>query len=140
MDTQAYISTLLALLEDGATQVSLPVSGTSMGPFLHPGDTVILSAPEGKQKPGQVILYTRPDGRYILHRIMAVRSDGLCLVQGDNQLHPEPVAPHQIRAIATGAIRKGKHCRAGSILWWFYAHPWRLLAPLRPWFARIKQR
>jgi hypothetical protein len=55
IDTQAYLTVLRELVEDG-NSVSLNVSGMSMFPFLeHERDTVYFEAP--KRTCGEVILY-----------------------------------------------------------------------------------
>lgn len=140
VDTQEYLDMAMAALAEGCGSVSVPVSGTSMGPFLHPGDTVELCLPTRRLKTGDVVLYTRPGGRYILHRIVKCLPDGSYGLLGDNQRAPEPVSPEQIRAVVTAATRRGARVVPGSPVWWFYAHPWRLLAPLRPKIAAIHKR
>ena len=76
MDTQAYLDNICSLLQQGHTPVSIPVSGNSMCPFLHPGDQVFLEKPQGALKKGDVVLFTRLTGQYVLHRIRKVNPDG----------------------------------------------------------------
>lgn len=61
--------------------------GASMLPMLREGvDSVQLISPEGQDiKKGDVILYRRENGVFVLHRIVGVASDGSFVLCGDNQ-------------------------------------------------------
>ena len=72
LDTQAYLNTVCDMLAPGQTLVPVPVAGTSMCPFLHPGDTVYLSAPDRSPEVGDILLFRRPTGPYILHRVIGI--------------------------------------------------------------------
>ena len=131
LDTQEYLDAALALLAEGHGQAEVPVSGNSMCPFLHPGELVFLSLPEKPLEVGDVVLFTRPNGDYILHRIVSIRKDGIYMTMGDNQTLPEPVPPQAIRAVTYCVRRQERLVKKGSLEWWFFAHPWRLWAGLR---------
>ena len=132
MDTQEYLDNICAMLRQGHTPVSIPVSGNSMCPFLHPGDQVFLENHQGKLKKGDVVLFTRPTGQYVLHRIRKVNPDGSFIMMGDNQNWTEPVASAaQIHAKVTAVQRKGRLSKPGDADWWFYEYPWRWCAPVR---------
>ena len=139
IDTKEYLDQVCAMLQEGQKSAAVPVAGTSMAPFLRPGDTVYLDLPERPLKKGDIVLFTRADGRYILHRICKCLPDGFLLL-GDNQTQPEPVPAQRVRAIATGALRGGKPVKPGSLLWWFYGHVWLWLTPLRPKIAGLLHR
>ena len=82
---EVLMERLLGLL-DGAEYVPLNISGSSMTPFLvHSRDTVYLSKVTRPLKKGDMILYRRDNGAYILHRIYRVAPDGYWLV-GDAQI------------------------------------------------------
>lgn len=132
LETKAYLDNVRAILEQGHTEVPVPVSGNSMVPFLHPGDTVYLCPISRPLKRGDVVLYTRPDGRYILHRIIALPKDGSVIMLGDAQTLPEPIASRtQLCAIATAALRKGRPITPKNPIWAFYRFLWRWAAPWR---------
>lgn len=138
VDTREYLDQVCAMLRGGASSVPVPVAGTSMCPFLHPGDTVYLDLPERRLKKGDIVLFTRPDGRYILHRISAAGPEGFLLL-GDNQLQPEPVPEERIHAIVTSVRRGKKLVKPGSAVWRFYAGPWLALAPHRGRIAALRK-
>ena len=75
IDTQAYLTVLRELVEDG-NSVSLNVSGMSMFPFLeHERDTVYFEAPKRKLRRGDIVFYQRSNGQYVMHRIYKVKGD-----------------------------------------------------------------
>lgn len=138
MDTQEYLDNICALLRQGHTPVSIPVSGISMCPFLHPGDQVFLELTQGKLKKGDVVLFTRPTGQYILHRIRKMNPDGSFTMMGDNQTWTEKVASaEQIHAKVVAVQRRGKMSKPGNGDWWFYENLWRWCAPVRRQLCQV---
>lgn len=132
LDTQEYLDTVCQLLQQGETSVAVPVAGGSMVPFLHHGDTVYLDLPRLPVKRGDILLYTRSTGQYILHRVMQVNPDGSLWMAGDAQMQLEYLpGPECIRAIVTSARHKGRGNRPGDLRWWVYSHLWRWLLRYR---------
>ena len=129
VDTKEYLDMVCALLAEGKTHVPVPVAGVSMTPFLHPGDTVYLDLPDRPLKRGDIVLYTRPGGQYILHRIHSLRPGGFCII-GDAQQVLESVPESRICARVTSANRNGKVLTPESLLWRLFATVW-LRLPLR---------
>lgn len=123
---------LLGLLEE-TDPVPLVISGSSMTPFLvHGRDTVYLSKVQRPLKRGDMILYRRDSGAYILHRIYRVEDTSYTLV-GDAQTQLEPgIRRDQVLAIVTAVRRKGKLLRRGSFWWDFFETIWIRMVPLRP--------
>lgn len=139
LDTKEYLDTVVALLGEGAAQVPVRVSGTSMAPFLHPGDVVYLSRPVRPCRVGDIVLFTRPEGRYVLHRIVK-KKNGAFLALGDGQCVPEPVQPERIHAVATSVGIQGRILSAHHPRCLFFRFVWRWLAPLRPVIGRLRGR
>ena len=132
LDTNEFLDTVCQLLGQGHTAVAVPVAGSSMVPFLHHGDMVYLDLPDRPLKRGDIVLYTRDSGRYILHRICKVCRDGSYIMVGDAQQELERIGSRsQIHAIVTSALHKGRPTRPGDPRWWAYQHLWLLLIPLR---------
>lgn len=131
VDTAEYLDTVCALLREGRTQVPVPVKGISMRPFLRDGDLAYLDPIREPVRRGDVVLYRRKNGQYVLHRIYRCLPDGSYLLLGDSQMTLEPVAACQLRAKMTH-VRQGKReLHPGDLRWWFYEKPWLWLAPLR---------
>lgn len=138
VDTQKYLDTVRQLLQEGQTNVPVPVTGTSMCPFLHPGDIACLNRITRTPSRGDIVLFTRPDGSYVLHRVFKVRKDGSFLLLGDNQLLPEPVpGMERIHATVTSVRVKDKNVSPSSLRWWFYAHLWS--RPARRIIGRLRK-
>lgn len=132
LDTQEYLNTVCELLRQGETSVAVPVAGGSMIPFLHHGDTVYLDLPRFPIKRGDILLYTRPNGQYILHRVIQANPDGSLWVSGDAQMVLEYLpGPECVHGCVTSACHKGRLNRPGRLRWWLYSHPWRWLLRYR---------
>lgn len=137
LDTQAYLDAVCDMLQTGAVHVPVNVAGTSMTPFLDPGDTVLLDLPKEAVQVGDVILFVRFNGRYVLHRVVSIQSDRLELL-GDAQIASEWIAPDQVRAVVTAIRRGDKLLDSGSLRWRFFRGPWRKLRTLRPYVNRVR--
>ena len=63
--------------------------GTSMLPLIQEGrDTVTIIKPKGALKAGDIALYKRSNGKFVLHRVIKVLENEY-LMCGDNQYVPE---------------------------------------------------
>lgn len=138
LDTQAYLDTVCDLLSQGHTNVPVTVAGTSMTPFLDPGDTVFLNRPVRPVQVGDVILFARFGEKYILHRVVKIQPDGMLEVLGDAQVRSETVQPSHVRAVVTAARHGGKTIAETSLRWRFFRGPWRYLRRSRPILNRIR--
>ena len=120
----------------------LIVSGSSMTPFLVGGrDTVYLSRLERPVRRGDMLLYLRDNGRYILHRVWKAEKDGTFTMVGDAQTELEHgIREEQIIAIVTSVVRKGKPMALGDFWWEFFAKVWIRMVPLRPLFWKAYSR
>ena len=137
---QELIEDLLALLEQ-TEPVPLVISGNSMAPFLiHGRDTVFLANVKAPLKRGDMVLYRRLGGQYILHRICQVREDSFCMV-GDGQCQIEPgIRKEQILATVCAVRRNGKLLEPGSLVWAFYEKVWIRIIRLRPRLLRLMKK
>lgn len=141
LDTQQYLDTLCQMLREGEKTVSVPVAGSSMVPFLSDGDTAYLEQPSTPIKRGDIVLYTRSNGRYVLHRVCRVRRDGSFFMVGDAQTQLEHIGSReQVHARVTGVLHRGKYLTPGSLRWWTYRHIWLLLRPLRPQLMQLHKK
>ena len=122
------------LLQEGSGVEELPlvISGSSMTPFLVGGrDTVYLSRPAGRLRRGDMALYRRDNGAYVLHRVYRVECEGYTMV-GDAQAELEHgIREDQILAVVKRVLRKGKAVEPGCVLWFFFEKVWIRMVPLR---------
>ena len=96
-----------------AGRANLTVTGYSMLPLLRQyRDAVILAPVSGSLKPGDIALFQRESGQYVLHRVISVTPEGYRFC-GDNQAEPETVTQTQLTAVVVGYIKNGKE-RTGN--------------------------
>ena len=133
VDTAQLLSTYRELLPQVDT-LPLLVSGSSMSPFLvHGRDTVHLSAVRRPLKVGDIVLYQRDSGAYILHRICALEGEDRFTIVGDAQTVREPhIRRDQIFGLVVRVERKGKVQAPGSFWWEFFEKVWVRMVPVRP--------
>lgn len=132
VNTKEYLDMVCDLLAQGHTRVPVPVTGSSMVPFLHNGDMVYLDLPDTPLKRGDIVLYTRSGGQYVLHRIIRVCGDGSFVLVGDAQEERERVKnASRIHARVSEAVHKGRRTGPGDLRWklfatvWIWVRPWR---------------
>ena len=125
-------------LERGG-KASLTVTGNSMRPMLmNQRDTVTLITPGTLQK-GDVVLFKRSCGAYVLHRIIKKTQDGyICC--GDNQAIHEPVCRDQMIAVVDGFVRNGKFYTTATPLYRLYTAVWMRLFSLRRLYYICRRR
>ena len=116
----------------------LVVTGNSMSPFLIGGrDKVFLARLDRPARRGDILLYRRNNGQYVLHRVYRTGTEGMTMV-GDAQQELEPgIRQEQILAVVTRAERKGKPMAPGSFCWGFFEKVWIQLVPTRPFLRRV---
>ncbi|OUO71475.1 S24/S26 family peptidase [Thomasclavelia spiroformis] len=131
IDTKIYLSFLKEMIEQNM-DVSIVISGNSMSPFLvNQRDVIYLSKINRKLKKGDLVLYQRLSGQYVVHRIVKVKKSGYYLA-GDNQIAIEgPILDKQIFGLVTKVKRKGKWIEAGNFWWEFFEHVWIWVLPWR---------
>ncbi len=118
-------------------EVILTVTGNSMQPFLrHRRDRVVLAAAQPTAlQPGDVPLYRRDNGQYVLHRVVERQEQsGLSYTMlGDAQTALEPgIAPAQIMAVAVAFIRGERRYGCDTPAYRRRVRRWHRLLPVRP--------
>lgn len=118
------------LIEQGV-YVSTTV-GWSMWPMLRNRRDRIVVLPVGDRelKKYDLPLYRRPDGKYILHRIIGVKEDHY-VIRGDNTFLREYVPKEWVLGYVSEFYREGKHVSSSSRAYRFYIVAWRLVYPAR---------
>lgn len=100
--------------------------GDSMMPLLRQRrDLVIIEKrPEGRCKKYDVVLYRRPNGQHVLHRILKVRQNDY-VICGDNRRVREFGVPDEwIIGVLTGVVRDGKQISVTDRKYRLYTHLW----------------
>ena len=119
-------------------KINLVITGNSMIPFLvHKRDTAVLSKFFGEVKKGDILLYFRDNGKYILHRVYDYDEKGVYFV-GDSQNYIEGPVPYEnILAECTCVLRKGKLIEQQAFVWKFFSKIWIRLIFIRQPIIRL---
>ena len=130
------ISPIIAQCVESGSEVILTVTGNSMRPFLvdKRDQVVLIKANAEALQEGDVPLYQRRNGKYVLHR-MVKRENGSYTMLGDAQVDLEKgIMPDQIIAVAKAFIRKGKRYECDSKKYRRYVNFWKAMLPLRKFY------
>ena len=134
MDAEILLEEYRRILAEEPEVEALPlvISGSSMAPFLiHGRDTVYLSRLTRPIRRGDMLLYRRDGGRYILHRVWRVEGDTMTMVGDAQHVLERGIRPDQVIAIVTKVVRKGKEMTPRSLWWQFFEKIWIRMVPLR---------
>lgn len=104
---------LLSIIEASISEngvFPLVVTGTSMTPTLYSErDVVHLVSPTYKlPEKYDIVLFKRPDGAVILHRIIKKLPDNRFLINGDSQIWTEEINFSQIVAVTKSYVKNNK--------------------------------
>ena len=141
MTDETIIKEAAKLVADGVN-VTFPVKGRSMIPFIVGGQSVILQQP-GSLKRGDIILAEVSPSRFVLHRIIGMEPDGgKITLMGDGNLRgTETCRPSDVLARATYVVDgEGNKRPLESPGQKFLARLWYLLRPIRRYILAILRR
>lgn len=127
------LSPLIVGLVNSGADVTLTVTGNSMRPMLtHLKDSVILTKCDPLSlKVGDIPLYRRENGEYILHRIIKSHDD-VYDISGDHQYELEHGVPKSsVLCVVKGFTHNGKYHSCDEFGYRLYSFLWRKLFPLR---------
>ena len=134
-EAQTLMAVVLPMIEAGKT-VKLTVTGFSMYPLVSSRRDAVLLAKADTISVGDVPLFQRSDGSFVLHRIVA-KKDGAFATMGDYETKKEyPVTEQQILAKAIGFYRKGTYIDCKSFGYRLYCFWWRKTAAIRPFLLK----
>lgn len=106
--------------------------GWSMWPMLRNRRDRVIVLPVGKErlKKYDLPLYRRPDGKYVLHRIIGVK-DGEYIIRGDNTYIKEHVPDDWVIGYVSEFYREDRHVLSNARGYRLYARLWRWIFPIR---------
>ena len=127
---------LIREILDSRKSVRILPQGISMLPMLRQGiDSVVISPLPETLRKYDLPLYQRDDGKYILHRIVAVGDTYTCM--GDNQFVEETgVRKDQMIALVTGFYRGEKYHSITEPGYRLYCRFWHFSRPVRHFCRR----
>ena len=105
--------------------------GTSMQPlFRTRRDMIILERPTRELKKYDVVLYSAPYGKNIMHRIIKVLPDKY-LIRGDNTFSNEYIPKEDIIAVMVAFNRNGRRYEVTTPKYKVYCVLWTAIYPVR---------
>lgn len=121
-------------------QVEVLTYGRSMEPLLKEHrDIAVISHAKAPVKNGDIVLYTRDNKQFILHRIVKIRGEKL-VIRGDNNLfYEKDIKKEDIIGILTALYRKGKYMEKGSVQFKWFALFNKLRFPVIFVYRKTKQ-
>lgn len=130
----ASLSPLIEEVLKSGGRVELTVTGNSMWPMLLHKVSRVRLAPISTLKRGDIPLYRRENGAFVLHRITAVDGNTYTCC-GDNQWHQEyGLWSEQMIAVVTEFCRKGRWVSVENRSYQMYWRVWLLIRPIRRLF------
>lgn len=113
--------------------------GVSMRPLIKQDrDISIIGKPDGRLKKYDVAFYKRPNGQYVLHRVVKVLDEGYVIL-GDNCLRKEKnIREDQIIGVLISLVRGGKEIDLNSFGYKFYSRFWYAVYPVRVIFMKAR--
>lgn len=132
LSLEEFSAVALPILEKGI-DIMVTTTGNSMYPlWKHKRDSALLTTCDKfNLKRGDIPLYKRANGKYVLHRIVKVNSHSYDMC-GDAQGYIEHSIPKEnIIAVVKGFTRKGKQCSCKSLGYRAYSLFWLWMLPFR---------
>lgn len=140
--SQAELADIIEETVNSGGTMPLVVTGNSMKPFMKDGEnTVWLEAcRDSDYKRGRILLFRREDGKFVLHRVRKVMSDGNLVMNGDAQYWCEVIKKEQALAVVTNIETNGKKQSCNSVIYRLKVEVWQTLKPFRPYIFRIMRK
>ncbi|MGN0578814.1 MAG: S24/S26 family peptidase [Ruminiclostridium sp.] len=113
--------------------------GVSMLPLLRQRkDIITIEKKQGRCKKYDVALYKRPNGSYVLHRVVEVREKDYVIL-GDNCLNKEyGITDENILGVMTSFVRGGREYSVNNGLYRLYSKLWYAIYPMRRLMKKAK--
>ena len=127
-------------LVDEGVEVTFPVNGRSMLPFIVGGrDSVVLIKPSALKR-GDVILARVENGHFVIHRIVDIAGENVTLMGDGNLCLREHCKVNDVRAKVTHVVCGKKRISLESRRQQVKAKIWFWLLPVRRWLLAIYRR
>ena len=117
-----------------------PNVGVSMRTLIKQDrDLLIIEKAKGRLKKYDIPLYKRPNGQYVLHRVVKVRENDYVIL-GDNCVSKEyGITDSQILGVLTSLVRNGKEVDFNSFGYKLYVRARYAHYPVRVIISRLKR-
>ena len=116
---------VIAQTVNAGDTAELTVTGRSMLPLLLDRVSRVKLKAITEPKRGDMVLYRRDSGTYVLHRLIRCEPDGRYTMCGDGQTRPEPgLRRSQMIAVVESFARRDRWCSCENKLYklWWHIH------------------
>lgn len=115
------------------------IKGISMLPLLRQNKDVLIIEKKNPQrcKKYDVVLFSRKNGQYVLHRILKVQKNNYWIV-GDNCISGEYIHEEQIWGVLISVVRNGKTISVKDFPYQIYVQTWCRFYPARFFLLRCR--
>ena len=130
-NTSASMAELFPLMQEilqSGGEFRLFPQGTSMLPLLKQGADSVILRTDNNIKKGDICLYKRNNGDFVLHRVVKVEKNGTFVFRGDNQTKAEPDVQREQIIAKVVRVMHGEKVVKPLTLWYGIT---RLSAPAR---------
>ena len=136
-DDAMILAEAIRLVGEGV-EVTFPVNGRSMRPFIEGGrDSVVLVRPTNV-KPMDVVLAKTEDNRYVIHRVLEMAGERVTLMGDGNLQGREHAECKQIYAKVTHVVHPNGYKRSlYTPFIQFVQKLWVSLLPLRRYLLKL---
>ena len=119
--------------------VTIRLQGESMRPLIRKGrDRVTIVPVKRSLKVGDIVLFRSGDGRYVVHRVCALRTDMVCTL-GDNCSFNDGWIPREdVWGLVVKMERNGRTCVLDSKWSRAFGRLWMATLPLRRIYRRVR--
>ncbi len=129
---------ILTQLREGRSVTFFTV-GVSMRPLLKERETHVVIKPLKTAKVGDILLYVRPNGKRVLHRLIRIHED-FYEMRGDNTYSLERIGKDQAVGIAVTIWRNGRYIDVETNRnYKRYVKFWQAIYPLRYVLWRLRR-
>ncbi len=134
MDKKYSMSELGPVIEEVIRvngKIRLTVTGMSMYPLMRNRLDSVLLRKTDEVKKYDILLYTRQNGSYVLHRAVKIKENTVDII-GDGERRIERDVPKEKIIASVEEIKRGKRIiKTNSFLYKLYCRVWTLLIPVR---------
>ncbi len=130
--------TMQSVIASGGEFLFYP-NGKSMLPTIRPRRDGVLLARAENLHLGDLLLFVRRDGSFVLHRLVKIGKDGSLVMRGDAQYIDEGgISPEAVVGRVSAIVRGKKEIRTSSLT--FRGKGWarRVSYPVRRFCHRVK--
>ena len=112
-------------------KIRLTVTGMSMYPLMRNRLDSVLLKKVDRIKKYDILLYTREDNSYVLHRAVKINEKTVDII-GDGESRIEKDVPKERIIAVAQEIKRGKRIiKTDSLIYKLYCRVWTLLIPVR---------